>query len=77
MRSLVDVRLGNRGVGTRVQVSEYGGRDAEGAGRTGRMGWWGPLALCYGPRNLDQIIGLPRLIAVDMVLYLSVMSDGC
>jgi hypothetical protein len=38
MRSLVDVRprVGNRGVSTKVQVSEYGGWDAEGAERTDR-----------------------------------------
>ena len=45
MRSLVDVRLGNGGVRTKVRVSEYGGRDAEGVDeQVGRGGWgrgWG------------------------------------
>lgn len=63
MRSLIDVRLrlgvGDRRVSTETHVSEYGGTGAEGAGRTGRLGrpLW-PLTLCYGPRNLDQLVEL-------------------
>ena len=44
MRSLVDVRLrvGNRGVKTRVRVSAYDGRDTEGVDKqVGRGGWGG------------------------------------
>ena len=77
MGSLVHVRVGIRGVRTKVRVSKYGRQNAEGVGRTGWTRYWGePLALCYGPRNPDQIFGLPRPIAVNIALYLSVVSDG-
>ena len=49
LRSLVDIRLqvGNRGVRTKVRISEYGERDAQKVDEEigGVVG--GPLALCY------------------------------
>ena len=68
MKSLVDVRLGNRGVRTEVRVSEHGGRDAEGVDeQVGRGGWGGHWHCATERGTQDQIFGLRRPIAMDIL----------
>ena len=51
MRSLVDVRLGNRGVRTRVRVGVHGGGDAEGVDEQVGQGGWGAHWHCATDRG--------------------------